>query len=152
MVRPEARSDQDAVMDAANRGCVALPLRIILLLSSLSFPQDSLEPLVKQIAQELSLPTTAAETALTVLTGHRVRTRRQLGLLAAHAPLWATLPIVPPALKQALLVASYGAGATASPKSSRWRWLVLPLIIGGVGLVVWRNPRALAFVKRIRIE
>lgn len=112
---------------------------------------DSIEPLVKQIAADLALPPTAAETALTVLSGHRVRSRAQLGMLATHRTLWDSLPIVPPALKQALYMASYGA-ATAKPARSRWPWLVLPLVLGGVGVLVWRSPQAMAFVKRIRIE
>ena len=125
-------------------------LSIACTLRGSSLPTDSIEPLVKQVAADLALPPTAAETALTVLSGHRVRSRAQLGMLATHRTLWDSLPIAPPALKQALYVASYG--AAAKPARSRWPWLVLPLLLGGVGVLVWRSPQAMAFVKRIRIE
>lgn len=105
---------------------------------------------MKQLAQELSLPPTAAETALTVLSAHRIRNRRQLHLLVTNTQWWASLTLAPPSLKDALRLLALSTPGT--PRRRQWPWLVLPILIGGIGLFVWRTPKALALLKRVKFE
>lgn len=106
---------------------------------------------MKQLAQELAIAPTAAEAALNVLSSNRVKTRRQLSLLATCPPQWSALAVDPPTLKQALFTAAT-TGATAKRKRRVWPWLVLPLVLGGMTVLAWRTKGLKLKLPAIRFE